>query len=232
MRDGSLLQTQQNALLVGIELAGFNPDSFSKPYPAVSRRVKDLMVTRIDHQRSAFFFLFDFMDGNLSQRFCVFSPGQSERESWAVVPTFTDQTKHFTRWLAYLKNELDAPDYWGAGSSGLFTAVRPRSDEENTDFTEEEKKQIAASLRSIKSGIEQLVALNQEQNRFVDERLDYLAKAASRVGRFDWKNLAVSTLLQIAIDLALDGSKATILWQAVSAAFQWLSGHPLLPGGL
>jgi hypothetical protein len=42
----------------------------------------------------------------------------------------------------------------------------------------------------------------------VRQQLAYLTEAATRVGRFDWKNLAASTFIEIVLTLGLDPEKA------------------------
>lgn len=46
-------------------------------------------------------------------------------------------------------------------------------------------------------------------------KLDYLVGAARRVGRFDWWNIAVSTLIGIAVSAAFDPDRAQVLFRTI-----------------
>jgi hypothetical protein len=46
-------------------------------------------------------------------------------------------------------------------------------------------------------------------------KLDYLVGASRRVGRFDWWNIAVSTLIGIAVTAAFDPAQAQVLFTTI-----------------
>lgn len=117
--------------------------------------------------------------------------------------------REIQRWLEAVKLEDDAPDLWQlarderawlSSSVGDFAA--------NTPFTETERQQITAHLKTIEQYTIKTHQLNESAAANVRERLAYLSEAAGRVGRFDWKNLAASTFIQIVLTLGLDPGKA------------------------
>jgi hypothetical protein len=60
----------------------------------------------------------------------------------------------------------------------------------------------------------------QEQLQFINERLDYLAKAVDRLNRFDWTGLAISIVVSIAVNLSVDTEGGRVLFTLFKAAFQ------------
>ncbi len=52
----------------------------------------------------------------------------------------------------------------------------------------------------------------EEELQVINERLDYLTRAVDRLNRFDWRGVAISTVLSIGTALTLDTEKGRILW--------------------
>jgi hypothetical protein len=55
--------------------------------------------------------------------------------------------------------------------------------------------------------------------KVVNERLDYLKEAVDRLNRFDWRSVAMSTLIGISTALTLDTEKGRILFGLFQQAF-------------
>ena len=60
---------------------------------------------------------------------------------------------------------------------------------------------------------------SREQLRLIQMQLDYLSEAVGRLNRIDWRGLAVSTVITIAIQLSLDTEKGKLLFQLFQQAF-------------
>lgn len=103
-----------------------------------------------------------------------------------------------------LKREIDAPDLWRslAEERAFLDSSEPFADD-NTQFTETERKQIKLGIEELRSYITKTQTLNEENARKVNARLDYLISASEQLGRIHWKDIFVGTLISIAWQLAL-----------------------------
>lgn len=131
----------------------------------------------------------------------------------------------FKEWLEYVAKEYiednNLPDYWS--QLKMYGSLALNADlpaEEGSDFTEEEKEEVRESVRTFSAMIAEEFNPTQEQLRFVDERLDYLAKAVDRLNRFDWTGLAISIVVSIAVNLSVDTEGGRVLFTLFKAAFQ------------
>jgi len=59
-----------------------------------------------------------------------------------------------------------------------------------------------------------------EQIEFIDEKLDYLTKAVDRLNHFDWRALAIPTVISIAINLSADTERGRLLFRLFQEAFK------------
>jgi len=114
----------------------------------------------------------------------------------------------FGEWLQEVRSHSEEslePDLWEQieTQKRLVTATS-MPNEDKSPFTEEQK----AQLRIAVSEFRMLVAKNFQpadvETEVINERLDYLAEAVERLNRFDWKALALSTLVSISIALSLN----------------------------
>jgi hypothetical protein len=112
------------------------------------------------------------------------------------------------KWLDTVKAESDAPDLWALAHQGrALLASTSEEMQSNTPFTETERELIGLHLKTIEEYTIRTYALQAEQAEHVRSNLKYLVEAADRVGRFDWKNLAAATVVNIVVTLGLDIEK-------------------------
>ena len=119
----------------------------------------------------------------------------------------------FCAWLDEVKRQSDAPDLWALARQErrLLTSTADDIDQ-NAPFTRTERELLARHLATIQEYTKKSFNLQAEHAAHVEAQLKYLAEAAERVGRFDYKNLVVSTLLNIVVTLGLDLDKAQKLY--------------------
>lgn len=98
--------------------------------------------------------------------------------------------------------EYTAPDLWGELERQRELVVGEH-EVENTRFTTAEQEQIAGQLREIKSYVRRTYQLTESQYSAIDDRLDYLEEAASRIGRIDWRNAFVGAFLGAVVQAVL-----------------------------
>ena len=71
---------------------------------------------------------------------------------------------------------------------------------ENTPFAPSEQAQIIEQLRELREFVRSSYQLSTSQLTAIEKRLDYLAEAATRLGRLDWRNLMVGALLGLIVE--------------------------------
>jgi hypothetical protein len=136
-------------------------------------------------------------------------------------------TKTVQRYFA----EEQAPDLWKQLQTySLFSDSSTIPKEDLEQFTIGEKKQIVSGLLEYKQYIAEKLDPTQEQLKLVEERLDYLTEAVERLNRFDWKALAASTLVSIAVTLSVDTATGRQLLNTFTQLIGAISGHLLPPG--
>jgi hypothetical protein len=161
-----------------------------------------------------------------------FSPTAEQKErfpgSGNYCP-FSDVLVSFNTWLTdHVKRQVEEntlPDFWAQarGQKELLEGVPP-IDEETAFFSEDEKAQLRFSLQDFKRLVEAEFQPEPEQSELINARLDYLTEAVDRLNRYDWKGVAISTVIGIATTLTLDTQRGQVLWglfqTALRAAFQ------------
>ena len=88
-----------------------------------------------------------------------------------------------------------------------------------TYFSIEEKTQLKLSVEEFRLLIVKTFTPSTDEMKVVNERLDYLKEAVDRLNRFDWRSVAMSTLVSISIALSLDTEKGRMLFGLFQQAF-------------
>lgn len=120
---------------------------------------------------------------------------------------------------SYLKEEV-TEDYWEQLT--LYQPFISSSTFRNEDlepYSSEEKAEIRDSLERFQALIVEHHELTEEQLEYIEQRLDYLSNAVDRLNRFDWKGLAVSTVIGIGINLGVDANTGAALIHMLQQAF-------------
>lgn len=140
----------------------------------------------------------------------------------------------FTAWLTnhvklYIE-EMTLPDLWQQiEQQKQLVSADPLTDYETSPFTEPEKQEVRASIGQFRVLILESFSPTQEQLEVIDQKLDYLMAAVDRpINRFDWKSIAVSTVIGIVTALSLDTERGRQLFELFKQAFSGVL-H-LLPG--
>ncbi len=86
-------------------------------------------------------------------------------------------------------------------------------------FTDNEKKQIQDSLSKFQQLIQEEMSPMKGQLDNIQEKLDYLNAAVDRLNRFDWKGVALSTIIGIATNLSVDTNSGKQVFDLFQQAF-------------
>jgi hypothetical protein len=216
-----LSKSQGNEVHSCIQNAGMSPDDFSMGEVRWSVAGVPFRVNRLTHTISHFHFDFYPMSGQKCM--CKYSPGDYAAEwqsdggvAWSSVLAFLG------RWLLYLSREVLAPDLWAgdvlAGVTVSFGDELHNEPMTEADIRDIERRVIQARAYILDSG------LRDEQLAQIDEKLAYLVAATGRIGRFDWRNLAVGIVVDIAIAAAFSPQQAQNLLNLLVGTVQRLVG--------
>ncbi len=193
-----LQRSQKNAIITAIRAIDLDPSEFT---------LDDSSTTeiKITHQRSSWWFVVKGGPGHYIGRYTLAEGLDRPYEvySWqSFLPRVED-------WLDSLKRDLDTPDLWaelrreaellGAGSNRVT---------ENTPFTPDEQKEIAARLDKLAKDVSHALSLSGVQMKALEVRLDYLVDALGRLGRKDWLNAFIGVTLAYMLSVALPPESA------------------------
>ena len=91
--------------------------------------------------------------------------------------------------------------------------------ENQANFNLDEKAQIKLAINDLKLLIHKSLETTEEEQILVNKRLDYLIDAVNRLNKFEWKSVAISTIMSISIALTLDTTKGQLLWDLFKKVF-------------
>jgi len=230
-----MLKQHKNALLDVITEAGYNPKLFQaedEKLPiktsfdtdvsdVVSIKIKDSPLKFSINTSSDDFYVFKV-------KYTLFTPRYPEMP-WSSPMDINELLKEFRFWLeVYVGKfiqEQELPDLWAQLETYKSFANESDITEESTsDFSEEEKENLRNSIKTFESLVEENFNPNNEQTEFINEQLDYLSNALERLNRFDWRGVAISTLLSIAVNLSVDTEKGRLLFGLFQQAFESIHG--------
>jgi hypothetical protein len=145
--------------------------------------------------------------------------------SWQTIPT------RICSWLEEVKRDLETPDLWVELQREAQLLSGTISDDviENTLFTLDEQKEVAARLRALAEHARRTYSLTAAQMQALDAKLDYLANAARRLGRKDWVNVCAGAILSYVLTASLPPEAARDMLLNLLRAIGHLWGLPDLP---
>lgn len=216
-----LLNKQKNELFKIVETNNLSPDLF-----VVSEELMYFVIT--------------LRDTNL--RFCV---GQHFGQSDLYVCRYTliasihsqDPRYHnpdnasfieiqniFGLWLnenviPYLEN-FTIPDLWAEmkNVNDVFK-WKSFSSEDYVFFSTAERTQIKESIDRLEVLLINEYSPTKEQTIEINGKLTYLKIAVDRLNKFDWKSVAITTVIGIATTMAVDTTTGGRLWSLLQQAF-------------
>ena len=193
-----LLTTQRNFLFIGLQSKGFSPADFDLV------EIPGERIAELTHRSSKYYF--NIVVGFTGAYDVSLSQGTQLLHEKRPCGNWSDVAHHFGRWLANLIREVETPDSWkaiGGDTQLVKDATEQASD--NQPFKPEELAQVRDALNEIKAYFVTTHQLSDAQTKFIDAKFEYMKESASRLGRKDWINIVISTLLGIATTLTLNG---------------------------
>ena len=192
-----LLTSQKNELFRLIEGTGFDHADFEW-------KGLGLAGTELCYRN----FIFRVYDRK-GHRDVTYTPGDESRSETHEADAWGDFSGHFAAWPANIKREIAEPDLWEQlNDAARVIPFEIVEDQQNQPFTEAEADRIVAGLNEIRQLLLKEAEGNLTQQELIKSRLDYLIRGARKHGKIDWLNIAVSTLIQTFITLALAPEQA------------------------
>ena len=198
-----LLKSQKNETFNLIRDEGLEPIHFSW------QRVQlDLfIISRLNYQDEICFF--EFRNYSSKQFDCIFTPGEFRLKQNVSAKSWQGQKIMVSTWLKCLKREITAPDFWKEIEKYQSTLMLAPSEElVNDPIPAFEADEMHDRLSLLADKIEKKFQLQEEDSKFVRQKLTYLSDEARKQPRRNWENMVIGVMMSIVFKLALDTEQA------------------------
>ncbi|MCR9181460.1 MAG: hypothetical protein NXH73_00900 [Flavobacteriaceae bacterium] len=205
-----LLTSQKDEIYALInEFDGFHPTQFQiNEFPA------NRTIT-FGFKNSIYFFQFNYSkEGDV---YLKYSPGFEKYEESTGYLSWGEIVLRFDDWLVNLKREITTPDYWG-NLKKQISGITFINQIDNEKFTFSEYEDLEGRLESLKSHLN-TIPLLKEQHTEIINHLDKLSQQAKDLGKFDWGNLFIGTMIAVFIQLAVSQENISALWELIKSTF-------------
>lgn len=198
-----LLKTQQNDILEELVASGFDPAEFEwqkRQGPGYF----DGEVSVLVHRPSGFHHMFIVDAGGYIKG--IYTPGKNQESgSSAAKAQWNLYRAMFREWLVYLRRELEAPSVWDEvarqiASRPFLGSMGPGG---NSRFEPQEVEALRAEIDALRGRVDAVCKLTDEQAAKLEEGLAHMKGALERVGRFDWRNVAATTLVTKGVEIGV-----------------------------
>jgi len=171
-------------------------------------------MTILQFKKSEYYF--KFLSNNQGY-WANYSPGWEKILDATDYLNWTQSKEHLFDWLVCLKRELITPNHWENFKSQL-SGISFKTQYDNEKFSYKEFEDLEMQIDLLKDKLESIPLL-VEQNIEIKNHLDRLTESAKDLGKFDWKNLFIGTILSIIIQLNVTPENATALWELIKNTF-------------
>lgn len=209
-----LLTSQKNSIFKIIQDNDFfSPNHFEIIESALMGEYK----TRFEFKANRSFY-FNFFDTDYVNKLYVnYSPGDEQLIDTSKTISWNESLGHFENWLYYLHREITAPNLWEKFKNEI-SEIDYFNNFSNQKFSFTEFTEIAEKIDILKSGLSSIpLILNQQQE--IIFRLDHLSETAKELGKFDWVNLFIGTIVSIIIQLNVTPENANAIWDLIKRVF-------------
>jgi hypothetical protein len=195
-----LTKIERNKIYEAIAGSGADPNEFD-----LRERSTEVVITH--SSGSTFRFRQEWFGGSYAfaaggyQAYKVSAVVKDGRDlKQSIEETFDQLIAVISRWADEVGRTVEAPDLWAEMRQGgrLISDIQETASE-NTPFTEDEQRQIAAQLQVIKKQVREQFELTSEQIVQVDKRLDEAAEGSKHMGRKDWFIYFLGTITALII---------------------------------
>ncbi|MCG6191504.1 hypothetical protein [Maribellus maritimus] len=209
-----LLLSQKNELFKFIEnRESLTPGQFTinEPQPSSSED------TSIRLKDSDYYFAI-FEDSEYVKSYFVnYVPGLDSYLEISSRIGWNEITEHFRKWLDNLTRELKEPNYWERLGREI-SAINFSNKFDNSKFSAREYEELKSKVEYLSQNLNSIPLLVQQQNE-IKEELRRLTELAKDLGKFDWMNLFIGTIISVVIQLSITKENVEILWNLIKSTF-------------
>jgi hypothetical protein len=187
-----LHKRQRNVIFEAIQAVGLDPRDFDLADSGTEVQIK--------HKWSKSIFIIGGGPGHYVGRYVV-----GDGPDWPYdAYSWQAATTRVSTWLQEVKRDLETPDLWAELRREVhLLGVGSNEVTENTLFTQDEQKQIAAQLQGLAKHVSDASRLSEAQMQILNEKIDYLIDGSRRLGRKDWLNTFIGVTLGYLLSTAL-----------------------------
>lgn len=119
----------------------------------------------------------------------------------------------------FLVSMLEGSDVFGEVSRITdYNIWSSEKTDNNQQFKEDEAHLLRERLTRFEKQLNDQFTLNEQQARFVSERIDYLKSAIDRQGRYDWLHTSIGVFVSIAMTLGVSVADDNNFWRLIKEA--------------
>ena len=220
-----ILNSQKSQIHLMIIDAGLEPSMFK--WEGIQSRSGGIgKVSQLSYTNTDYFFKFDFLVTG-SHR-CEFSPGINSRFTEDTSRNWQNQIINVRKWLLRLRKEIETVDPWDDIDKYMpGVEINLEDEKENSPFSYQTVEHITNALHKLKDKIRESYNLDTDQDKLVQEKLDYLIDCSKKMGRKDWYHIFIGAFIGLAFKLDFTPEQAKGLWDLFKVC---LKGIGLLEG--
>lgn len=208
-----LLNSQKNQLYKIIE-----SNEFFKPnqFEIEEFKNENNWNTFIEFNSIYFFKIFENSD-YYNSCYVNYSPGDNKFLEVTDHVSFEMIKVHFLKWLSFLQQEISEPNLWDSFKSEI-SKFSESAIYDNSKFTAKEHKELESKMANLLDNISYIPLLIEQQNEIKSE-LKRITELSIDLGKFDWTNLLIGTLISIIIQLQVTPENARLIFDHVKSLF-------------
>jgi len=220
-----VLKRFKNDIYGIIEESGIDPKRF-KLYEDKEEGSATSILDLIDSPLTFYFINSDTSWIDFNASYIRFLPNYPfyplERQNSYI--SFDDCKEIFKSWL---KNDVepyiednDRDDRWSEFQfeTNIYALTRIEFGN-SSNFSSTEMAQVKIAIDNLKTLMIEHFNPTIQELEFINNRLDYLSEATTRLGKFDWSNTFVSILISIAINMCFDTETGKLFFNLIKQVF-------------
>ena len=116
-----------------------------------------------------------------------------------------------------MQREVTAPNLWDKFKTEI-SEIKYINNFKNEKFSYSEYSDILEKIDILKTSISSIPLILNQQSEII-LRLDHLSETAKELGKFDWVNLFIGTIISVVIQLNVTPENANAIWDLIKRVF-------------
>ena len=220
MKTIQLLRGQANDVYRAILDEGMRPTDFEWQTKK-SRYGDNIEIPILIHTPTQYYFVFEFAS---KERLCFCSPHDGFRSEGFLgnPPDWPATMKYVSQWLDVVATEDIEPELWSTNAEERALIGQHFEEAGNDPFSPMEQTRISAAVNELKQFLVSTGEYSEKQLQFIEHRLAHLEESSKRLGRKDWITLAMGTLTNIVVGVALAPEAAREFVRTANSLLGWI----------